>query len=178
MEIILLFILYILFLSLLDSYLYGVCKENFIEKNGYNIGIFSSLIWYKIYLFFKKPIDYLMVELPYPHKKFLIDIDIRYRYLLQKPLEIGLMILLYLLTENYWLIIAILISHYWLIYDRLYCVFLNQENLLHTMKGDPTWLMYVFQSGFWLFRPYSFFKYNLSAIIGFILAIILLLVSK
>jgi len=144
------------------------------SDNSLPKGIFKLIIFEKFYLLFKKQINWLMINLENP-KTFIVKIDIRYRYIIQKPLEIGLLIFLYFLTHNFGLIFSILISHYWLIYDRLFTVFLNREFMIKKIDEDPVWLKYWFQSGFWLFKPYKYWKYNLSFLIGLIFSFISIL---
>lgn len=169
------FVFYILLITLVDCYLYGCCKKSYMADYNIPNGIFQSKFFKNLYIFFKKPINWLMEDLKNP-KTFIIKIDTRYRYIIQKPLEIGLLILIYFLTHDFGLILAILISHYWLIPDRLFTFFLNREFMIKDINEDPNWLKYFFQSGYWLFQPYSYIKYNLSFILGLIFSIISLLI--
>lgn len=168
-------LLYYFLLVLNDSLFYGVFKEHFIQGSNYGRGIFHSKFWDWLYLKFHKQIFWLMNELPQPQKIFIIKIDCNYRWLLQKPLEIGLAILIFYLSGfNWYLLLGVIISHYFLSYDFTYCIVLNQTYLLHQPnQWKPLWLMYPFQIGYWLFKNYNFKKYMWSAIIGFILMTIL-----
>lgn len=171
-------ILYFGFLVINDALFYGVFKESIIQGSKYGRGIFGNCIPEAIFNLYEKPIRWLMTEKPYPHKKFIIDIDCNYRWALQKPLEIGLLVLIFWLSSwNIWLVSGVLLSHYFLSYDFGYCIVLQQTYLLHQPRQwKPSWLMYPFQIGYWLFKNYSFKKYMWSAILGFILMLLFSLI--
>lgn len=171
-------LIYFLFLVLNDSLFYGVYKEHLIQGSNYGRGIFYSKFWDWLFYKFEKCIRWLMTELPQPQKIFIIKIDCNYRWALQKPLEIGLLIFFFWLSNwNIPLVLGILLAHYFLSFDFGYCIILGQNYLLHQPKQwKPSWLMYPFQIGYWLFKNYSYKKYMWSAIIGFLIMNILSLI--
>jgi hypothetical protein len=139
--------LYVLIVSGFDSYFYGRGEK------GYYKWLFKPFNW------------------------FGREVPIRYR-VLQKILETTGLALVLVVTDIY-CVIACLICHYFMLLDRLYYIFNGQENGLKEAErtnANMYWLKPIYFSGYFFFKDkFTVLKFNISAIIGILISIIIII---
>ena len=148
-------ILYIVSISLFDTYCYGIIYQQKIQKENYKNPFWSWVFWESGH------------ETGGEHV-----IVIRYR-VIQKSLEItGIIIIFYFC--GIWPAIGLVLSHYHLTYDLFFYIILNQTNSFENLEKalNPYWLQNWYQIGYFILKPFNTLNFYVSGIGGLLIPLI------
>jgi hypothetical protein len=152
---------YILFISLFDSYCYGIVYQQKIKKENY-----SNSVWTHV---FRETGTGANAE----------DTSVPTYRIIQKSVELlGLIIVFYLC--GFWCTLGLLISHYLLTYDLLYYLILNQTYYFHNFQQlySPYWLQNWYQVGYFVLQPFNSMMFYVCGISGIVIAVGLCFVNQ
>lgn len=147
-------IFYILFVSLFDSYTYGIVYQQKMANNHNYVNTFT------VWLFNEQNSS----------TPGIIDVP-NYR-MLQKTIEIGgLLAVLYFCGSLP--AIGIALSHYFMSYDLLFYIILGQTRVFpsYEIYNNTYWLRNWFQAGYFLLNPFDHIMFYTSGFAGLALAI-------
>jgi hypothetical protein len=142
---------YIIIITLLDSYFYGIVYQQKIKQEGYSNPVYSWV--------FQESNENGIVTVPH------------YR-VIQKSIEIAGLIIIFFFC-GLWCTIGLLIAHYLLSFDLLFYIFLNQTHLFGDFeKYNLTyWLRYPYQAGYYLLQPFNAVRFYVMGFGGIIFAL-------
>ena len=154
-------------LVLLDSFLYGFIFESREMGIDRGRGIFGLRIFDVIY---EKLESFwgLVFKTRY-------GIPVRYR-IIQKVTEAAVLVAVFI-YGGIWEAIGMVWGFYWLLNDYGYFVLMGQLWYARELKYD-NWLSHWSRSGLFMLRPYGYWKFRLSALIGAIGLIWLSIIGK
>lgn len=154
-------ICYIIFITLFDSYCYGIIYQQKIKRDNYN-----NTAW--TWVFKESGTEYEggIVTVP------------RYR-IIQKVVEItGLVIVFYFC--GMWCMAGLLIAHYLLSFDLLFYIVLAQTgSFAFFEKYNLTyWLRYQYQAGYYLLNPFNAVRFYIIGFSGIAIALMMCFVKS
>ena len=147
-------LIYIIFITLIDVYSYGIIYQQKIKKENYSHPVWSWV--------FKESANESNGE----------HIVVTHYRVIQKSLEIiGALIIFYYC--GFWSFLGILISHYLLSYDLLFYIVLNQTYLFNEFQFQypPYWLQNWYQIGYFVLKPFNPLTFWICGFGGIVIAL-------